>query len=207
MTDISGQRVTTSNYEKHQTGNPLMRKLIRRFEDRVYDLAQSFAPVRVVDLGCGEGFTAMALRQRGMKFQYLGLERDQFALALAREQAPDERFEYADILTREPDLQWADLAICLEVLEHMTRPQDALTRIAQWTAGKAIISVPWEPWFQLGNLCRGKYLGTLGNHPEHIQKFSVGSFKRLLSQYFRDVAIETCFPWIIAVVEKPHENY
>lgn len=148
----------------------------------------------------------MSLRQRGLDFDYLGLELNPMALDLARANAPDERFEQADLLERHPAGDHADLAICLEVLEHLDDPDEAVARIARWTSHTALLSVPWEPWFRLGNFCRGKYLDNWGNHPEHIQQFNRGSFAALISKYFDSVQIDTCFPWIIAVATNVNET-
>jgi len=57
------------------------------------------------------------------------------------------------------------LTTCIEVLEHLTDPEPAVAELARVTHGGCIVSVPWEPWFRLGNFARGKNLGRLGNDP------------------------------------------
>ena len=78
----------------------------------------------------------------------------------------------------------------------------ALERIAAATSDYVVVSVPWEPYFRLGNLLRGKYLTNWGNHPEHVQQFSPESLRDLLTRHFAFVAIDTCFPWLLAVARK-----
>ncbi|GAB5541925.1 MAG: class I SAM-dependent methyltransferase [Sandaracinaceae bacterium] len=188
----------TSNYGKYQTGNPLMQRVIARFVDRVMAHVSRQSPSTVVDLGCGEGMIARRVAELG-GVDYLGLELNPVALEVARREVPSMRFEQADIVRREPEVGWADVALCLEVLEHLDDPAPAVQRIAEWTGGVAIVSVPWEPFFRGGNFLRGKYLARWGNHPEHIQQFGPRSFQALLEASFRVVRVETCFPWLIGV--------
>ncbi|MEC7521321.1 MAG: class I SAM-dependent methyltransferase [Myxococcota bacterium] len=193
----------TSNYGKYQTGNPVMRWVIARFLDRVVALVGAQEPRTVVDLGCGEGMVA---RRLSGDIDYLGLELNPVAVEVARREVPAMRFEVADIVRRAPERDWADVALCLEVLEHLDDPEPAVARIAEWTRGVAIVSVPWEPFFRGGNFLRGKYVARLGNHPEHVQQFGPRALSRLLERHFRVVRIETCFPWLIAVAAGTRES-
>lgn len=156
----------------------------------------------MVDLGSGEGLVAAALHKLPFAFEYKGVELNPAAVKLARAHLPTLSFEVGDIVTTPPVDKWADLAICLEVLEHLSEPQKAVANIARWTRKNAIISVPHEPYFRIGSLLRGKYLTSLGNHPEHVQQFSPKSLRALLSPHFAAVHIEMAFPWLIAVVGK-----
>lgn len=192
----------TSNYEKYQTGNPLMRAVIDRFVRRICAKVEALAPQRIVDLCCGEGLIAMELRTLPLEFDYLGLDRNPRSIETARQINPAMRFEAADIIARQPDEGWADLAICLEALEHLDEPRDALSRIVSWTSRSAIVSVPWEPYFRIGNLLRGKYLRRFGNHPEHVQRFDPRSLQALLREFADDVQVETCFPWLIGTIKR-----
>ncbi len=190
----------TSNYQKYQTGNPLMLAVIRRFVRRICAKVEALAPKRVVDLCCGEGLIAMELDRLPVQFEYLGLDLNPQAIAEARRINPSLRFEADDIVARTPDHDWADLAICLEALEHFDEPRDPLRRILSWTHQSAIVSVPWEPYFRIGNLLRGKHLSRFGNHPEHVQQFNPRSLEALLREFSDDVRVETCFPWLIGTM-------
>jgi 2-polyprenyl-3-methyl-5-hydroxy-6-metoxy-1,4-benzoquinol methylase len=158
-----------------------------------------------VDLGCGEGIVAGELAHRlGTEFEYRGFDLSHESIDVARtlnRTHPNLTFERTDLLVREPDAGWADLALCLEVLEHLETPEQGLRRIVAWTRHAALVSVPWEPWFQLGNLVRGRHVLRLGNHPEHLHRFRPRTFRSLLALSRGQIHIETCFPWLIGTVQ------
>lgn len=194
---------STSNYSKYQTKNPVMQAVIRRFVDRVVGHVADARPQRVIDLGCGEGMIARELGQLPFGIEYRGIEIDPAAVATANREVPHLNIGQGDLIHTEPDAGWAEVALCLEVLEHLEDPRPAVDRIAAWTSGVAIVSVPWEPFFRAGNFARGKYVARLGNHPEHIQQFGPRSFRRLLLERSRVVTVDTCFPWLIALAAAP----
>ncbi len=195
--------MSSSNQQKYESGNPVVQRLLGRFLDRVVGLTVAQAPRTVVDLGCGEGLVAERVLARVPGVEYRGIELSPEAAAEARRNAPDAQIRVGDIRTVPAERGWADVALCLEVLEHLDDPGPAVRRIADWTGGLAVISVPWEPFFRGGNLLRGKYLDHFGNHPEHVQQFGPRSLKRLLEEAFAVVEIETCFPWLIARAAAP----
>ena len=54
----------------------------------------------------------------------------------------------------------------------------AVAELARVTADRCVVSVPWEPWFRLGNLGRGRNVARLGNDPEHVQWFTPRRLRR-----------------------------
>jgi hypothetical protein len=92
-----------------------------------------------------------------------------------------------------------DLALCIEVLEHLVDPGAAVAELARIAVRGCVVSVPWEPFFRLGNLARGKNVAAFGNDSEHVQQFSPARLADLLQRSFAHVTIHRCFPWIIAV--------
>lgn len=195
--------MSSSNQQKYESGNVVVQRLLGRFLDRVVGLAAAQRPRRVVDLGCGEGMVAARILERCPAVDYRGIELDSIAAAAARVNAPGAEIREGDIRAVPAELAWADVSVCLEVLEHLDDPAPAVRKIAEWTGGLAIVSVPWEPFFRGGNLLRGKYLDRFGNHPEHVQQFTPASFRRLLEQDFALVQVERCFPWLIARAAAP----
>jgi hypothetical protein len=92
----------------------------------------------------------------------------------------------------------ADLVTCIELLEHLPTYEAAVVELARITRGRCVVSVPWEPWFRLGNLGRGKNVRRLGNDPEHVQAFTPRRLRAALGAGFAQVAVTPAFPWLIA---------
>ena len=179
--------VTSSNCQKYQTPNPLMRKVIRRFLDHLCARIVEIRPKTIIDLGCGEGVVAAEICRLLPAVRYVGIDASCEAIRMARASNPGVEFHEGDILDGHPAGTAADLA---------------LERIAAVSSDYVVVSVPWEPYFRLGNLFRGKYLKNWGNHPEHVQQFSPGSLRDLLTRHFSSVGVDTCFPWLIAVARR-----
>jgi trans-aconitate methyltransferase len=192
----------TANLEKYSTRNPVVRALIDRFLRRVVRRTESARPARIVDIGCGEGFVARRLAGSLPAAEYLGIDRSPVALAWARDLCPDLSFVLADFLDLDLETGPGDWLLCLEVLEHLEHPRRILSKMASLPQIGAAISVPFEPYFRLGNLLRMKNVSRLGNDPEHVQQFGRRSFRRLVGEFYPHVEIEVSFPWLLTVARR-----
>ena len=102
-----------------------------------------------------------------------------------------------------------DAVTCLEVLEHLDDPAAAVRDLvarrahAPWSC-----PVPYEPYFRIGNVLRGKHLRGLGNHPEHVQHWNLRTFRSFsgfgAGVRTTEVRIVEAFPWIIAAAVQTH---
>lgn len=185
---------TSSNLAKHNTANPVVRGLLKRYFDTLLGIVEPLKPARILDVGCGEGVTAARLGALPYAFDYLGVDLDGDAAAYASTVVPGRTFRQGSVF--ELGAERADLVLCLEVLEHLTDPDAALACLKQAAVRDLVVSVPWEPWFRLGNLARGKYLDRLGNHPEHLQQFSPKTIADMVGRHFGPVNVTTAFPWV-----------
>ena len=141
---------------------------------------------RVLDLGCGAGIGSRSLRAAGAASVH-GIDKRDEAIALARGADP----ELADTY-RQGDLNEAlpypdgsfDVAICLEVLEHVARQRELVQEIARVLApdGIAVVSVPHEPFEHFWEGLHGE------SNPYHEHVPDVEEFRRLLSP-FGDVSL------------------
>ncbi len=157
----------TSNYEKFQTGNPVVRRLIDRFFAKVTEAVRGLETSEVLDAGCGEGETIERLGGL-LDGEVTGVDLNPESVEFAAKRVPSAEFQVADLTALPFADQSFDLVLCLEVLEHIPEPGAALAELARVCRGDLVVSVPSEPWFRLGSLARGKYLKGLGNHPEHV---------------------------------------
>jgi SAM-dependent methyltransferase len=186
----------STNYAKFQTANPVVKRLIDHFYDRVLATI-SPSPSSLLDAGCGEGETLARFGDR-LPPRVVAVDASAAAVAFTAE-----RFPGAEVSRERLELlPYGDgefeLVLCLEVLEHLDRPQDAVLELARVSAGQVIVSVPFEPWFQLGSLARGKHLSALGNHPEHVNHYNRRSLRELLEPAMAEVSVQVSFPWLIA---------
>jgi len=187
----------STNYEKFQTGNPVVKRMIDHFYAQLGSVVDSLDSGSVLDAGCGEGETLTRLE---------GLPRKTTTAIDLSEEAvlhTERRVPWADIsvasVTELPfDDDSFDLVLCLEVLEHLPEPNAALAELSRVSAGDVIVSVPHEPWFRLGSLLRGKYVSGLGNHPEHVNHWNRRTLPALLETHFQEVRLTGAFPWLIA---------
>jgi 2-polyprenyl-3-methyl-5-hydroxy-6-metoxy-1,4-benzoquinol methylase len=91
-----------------------------------------------------------------------------------------------------------DLVLCLEVMEHLGRPADALRELSRVSRGHLVVSVPYEPYFRIGSLMRGKYVRGLGDHPEHVNHWNRRSLPAFLQAQVDVAEVGVAFPWLIA---------
>lgn len=194
----------STNQEKHESGNPILRYLIGRFHRRICDWIGSLDVRSVLDVGCGEGFVARDVLAAHPHLQYTGLDPSEESITLARQRCPQASFHVAGVDDLPlPGLEPVDLVVCIEVLEHLADPHAALERLAGATSRYALLTVPWEPWFILSNLMRGKYLRTWGNHPEHVNHWSARGFGRFARSRFEVLRLATSYPWTMCLCRRP----
>ncbi len=176
--------------------------LVRRFFERISGVLDKVEAHSILDAGCGEG----ELQRRGVLgagFSTVSLDQ---SLEVLRTwpPAPGPRppLLCGSVLRLPFSCASFDAVLCLEVLEHLEDPAAAVRELLRVARKAIVLSVPYEPYFQLGNLLRGKYLGGLGNHPEHIQHWNMRRFRRFLERAALETPCEIrlleAFPWIVA---------
>lgn len=97
---------------------------------------------RVLELGCGSGYTLHWLKQSGRCQWAAGIE----AYAPRMNSGLIDEFFHSDAEQPLPDLQYSkyDAILCLDVLEHLRDPWSALSRLVERLApgGQVIVSLP-----------------------------------------------------------------
>jgi ubiquinone/menaquinone biosynthesis C-methylase UbiE len=195
-------KVDTLNFRKFQTKNPIARLTIDGFYRRLAETVRNIPAQSILDAGCGEGETLERLRDL-LPPVVVGFDLNPDSVAYAAQRFPKGTFTVENVYHLPYPDQNFDLVLCLEVLEHLERPTDALRELARVARMSIVVSVPNEPWFQLGNLARGKYLNRLGDHPEHVQHWNRRTFRLLFEQVVPGVTVHSAFPWLIGIGQKP----
>lgn len=185
---------------KYASKNPVVRWLISRWIERVGLVAGDLSGV-VVDIGIGEGIVLERLRVEPSVLVGIDYRRDK--LHEAKRRLPPLCAVRADAGMVPLRDRAADVCLCTEVLEHLVTPEAAVAELARVTGRKCVVSVPWEPFFHLGNLLRGKNLRRWGDDVEHAQHFTRRGLRRVLGVHFVDVQVTSCFPWLLACCASP----
>jgi ubiquinone/menaquinone biosynthesis C-methylase UbiE len=171
-----------ANAEKYQqlNSNPLTRILLNHF---FRSLIKSFPSdvSSMLDAGCGEGH-ALARLDDIVPDKLIGIDVDKDAVKTARDRFPAYNFKTCSVYDLPFNDNRFELITCLEVLEHLREPVIALRELERVASKWILISVPFEPVFQLGNLCRGKNIIRLGNHPDHVQHWWPKTFVELVER-------------------------
>jgi len=192
-----------TNYLKHTSKNPLQRFLIERFLSSVVSLAKPLNPKKVLDAGCGEGFSLNKLITNKIGEYLEGIENSKEAIVLGKKLFPKAKIKLGSVYDLPYEANYFDLVLCTEVLEHLENPQKALLEIIRVSKKHVILSVPNEPFFRMANFLAGKYIKSFGNPPDHINHWNLFSFQRFIKkQNVKIKNIKFPFPWIIILVEK-----
>ena len=202
MTMTAPSTVVDQDQRKYLATNPVVRRLIARWLGTLSGLVDAHVPRDEVllDAGAGAGFS-LAGFATGRRVLAADLHLSK--VSQIPERVPHAQLLVADV-TRLPVPDGAvGWATSIEVLEHLPAPELLVAELARVCRDGAIVSVPWEPWFMLGNLGRGKNLRRLGNDPEHIGAFAPDTLTELLRRSFDHVTVTRRLPWLLAVATGP----
>ena len=199
MNDKSTIRHDTSKRHAHKYKNSsfLHQLVLGRFLDAMAETLTPFQQHSILDFGCGEAFFWQEMQQRSCHPSRLtGIDLRDDALDEARQRLPEHRFLKQDLLHWEPEEKF-DLVMASQVLEHLPEPGQFLDKLSELSQGHILLSVPWEPFFRLCNLARGRDILRLGNHPEHINLWGARSFVRFVEKHADIIETKTVFPFLI----------
>lgn len=162
-----------ANYADSNAHNPAQ-TYRRHLIMSALDLAAAPTLVRLVELGCGHGDFARDVVGAYPNISFVGIDRAETGVAIARKTVPGAVFEQAD-LTAAASLPeryrgYATHAVCSEVLEHIDDPLTALrTARALFAPGcRFVVTVPAGP------------MSAFDRHIGHRRHFSAEQLESLL---------------------------
>lgn len=192
-----------ANFVKHTSNNLIQKLLINNFYKTLITLIKPLSPTTILDAGCGEGFTLQKLREHCVGEKLEGIEYSKKAIKLGKKIFPNLSLKQGSIYQLPYRDNSFELVLCTEVLEHIDRPSAGLEEVIRVSQKYIILSIPNEPFFMISNLLRGKNIRFLGNDPEHINHWTIFSFKRLLKENSITIKkVSLPFPWIMILGEK-----
>jgi len=205
---VSDEGVVTGNtYDKYGSSNPVVRRLMARFERDLDELFEVAAPTSVLDVGCGEGVLVHRWAQRlaardpaAARVVGIDLEEDSIQAGWAERQAPNLEYRVMQAANLPFTTGEFDFASAIEVLEHVPDPAHTIGEMARCAQRHLLVSVPREPLWRMLNMARGAYWPALGNTPGHLNHWSRRSFVELLSRHGEVIAVRSPFPWTMLLV-------
>jgi 2-polyprenyl-3-methyl-5-hydroxy-6-metoxy-1,4-benzoquinol methylase len=193
----------TTNYKKHANTNPIQKMLIGNFYNTFYKMVKPLRANSILDVGCGEGFTLKKLEEKKIGKMNEGIDYSSDAIKIGKKIYPELNLKKGDVYKLDYKDNSFDLSICTEVLEHLENPTKAVEEIRRVTSKYIVFSVPNEPFFILANLLRGKYIKSFGNHPEHINHWTIKGFESFLKkQGLVVVKSRHPFAWSLVLAKK-----
>ena len=200
---VSEEGIVTGNtYDKYGSSNPVVRRLMARFEANLDGLLDMAAPGSLLDVGCGEGVLVHRWAQRMGEGRVVGVDLEEESIQAGWAERQAANLEYR--ILEAADLPFAndefDLASAIEVLEHLPEPERTLAEMARCAGRHLLVSVPREPLWRMLNMARGAYWPALGNTPGHLNHWSRRSFTQMLSRHGEVVEVRSPFPWTMLLV-------
>ncbi len=196
-------KTKSTNLEKHTSSNPLQKFLINRFQDIVTQEVIGLKPESMMSVGCGEGFDLKHILKAYKPKKTVGVDIDKEAVKYAQKHLPKVEFRQADAKKLPFKKNQFDLVLALEIIEHIPDYDEAISELKRVSKGPVLITVPWEPWFSVVGLLRGKYLNRLGRHPEHVNAWNKTSFAKVVKKHGLKIKNhKIIFPWQMVILEK-----
>jgi 2-polyprenyl-6-hydroxyphenyl methylase/3-demethylubiquinone-9 3-methyltransferase len=203
-----------SNYLFHDEGASHMH---RHFMPHVFALAGCLRPgMRVLDVGCGNGFTCGMFLERGC--DVTGIDTSLSGIEIARRTHPGARFEVIsadDDILNHLGVPPFDLIVSTEVVEHLYAPRPYVRGVfhALKPGGRFICTTPYHGyWKNLAIALTGgwdKHWDPLWDGG-HIKLWSPRTLKRLLEEVgFKNFRFRGAgrLPWLwmtmVVSVDKP----
>ncbi len=152
-----------------------LRLLAEVFAASTREFLEQFVPLdptRVLDLGCGPGYTTRLLAETFPRARVRGVDNSAHFVALAR-QAPQNRVDYeiADVTRSLPEGPY-HLIYCRYLLTHVVQLQAAVTLWRQHLLPSGSIAIEENDWIRTAVPAFAKYLGIveamLGAHGQRL---------------------------------------
>jgi 2-polyprenyl-3-methyl-5-hydroxy-6-metoxy-1,4-benzoquinol methylase len=194
---------TGNTFDKYGSGNPVVRRLMARFERTLDELLGVAAPGSVLDVGCGEGVLTARWARRLAPGRVVGIDLDDPKLTAEWATRMAENLEFRTTAAGQPlpfDEGEFELVAAIEALEHVPDPEQLVADMARVAGGHLLVSVPHEPLWRFLNVARGAYVRQLGNTPGHVNHWSKRAFVRLLADHGDVIETRSPFPWTMLLV-------
>lgn len=189
----------SSNIRKYKTKNSLKKYVIVNFLKEIATKLRGCDAETVLDIGSGEGIASNVIRKNVIvNMDMLDVSINDLKIAKKFVKSNKICGSICNLPFRNNAY---DTILCMEVLEHLDEPAEALKEIKRVSCSYAIISVPNTLIFRIGNLLSLKNLSNLGEDRGHKTFFNKGTFERMLRTEFSNVEVTKKHFWLIGKVK------
>ncbi len=187
--------------EKYTKTNILSEKILENFFASLESLLPSGIQ-SLKEVGCGAGFSMEKIKKMLPQARLSGSDIDPELVRMARARNPEISFTTESVYQIPDQDNSYDLVLCLEVLEHLDHPDQALKELMRVSSNYVIVSTPREPLWRILNCARGKYLADFGNTPGHINHWSKKGLTSLVAEQLDIVRVKSPIPWTMILAKK-----
>lgn len=169
------------------------------FIRNIIDQLQKYNPESILDAGCGTGYISNEIK-KSFNGTMISFDLDKTRISIANRYFGLETI-IADINCLPFKDKVFDVALAIEIIEHLPDNKNAIVELKRVVKSVVIITVPNDPYFMIANFLRGKNLKTFGNPRDHICHFNKNLLKLALSPHFSLIEIKNnAVFWLTAVV-------
>jgi SAM-dependent methyltransferase len=190
--------LSTTAYSYVERANPAIQALVGKH------VLSTRRDARVLDIGCGCGANARALKEQSREVRVVGVEPSGRAVELARREC-DQVFHgtFADWARAAPDDAPFDAVVLSDVLEHVADPIPFVREIAALPSVKTalwIVSVPnYAVWYNRVNTLLGiqHYAWSGLWDRTHVRFYTRRTVRELLGYCGLSIVDEACTPSLV----------
>ncbi|WP_197440205.1 class I SAM-dependent methyltransferase [Polystyrenella longa] len=132
-------------------------------------------PLKILDLGCGEGHITQLMLDRFPTAEVTGLDYAVSAIEYAHEHFPDIDFCVGDATSGPYAQEYFDVVVCNNLWEHVPDPMHLLREMDKFLKPGGFIIVSTPSRYRISNLFRvllGKPVAFMSEH--HVTEYTVG---------------------------------